>query len=164
MKYFFDNKNRVGSLFILLFSLIYLNLALELPTDPIASDEHFTSKTLPVALAVLTILCCLFKLMLPVDDTNHESISEEVEGYHWKPSILLMIITLIYTLSFDLLGFIVATIALLFLGFTVLKEDNWKTSIIVATCLTMFIWAVLTQLFGLHLSAGDLYYSLMGVA
>jgi len=162
MKYFIDNKSRVGSLFILLFSLVYLNLALDLPTDPIASDEHFTSKTLPIALAVLTIICCFIKLLLPVDESNHESIAKEVEGYHWKPSLLLMAITLVYTLSFDYLGFILATIALLFLGFTVLKEDNWKISIIVAAGLTMFIWVVLTQVFGLHLSAGDFYYSLVG--
>lgn len=162
MKYFIDNKSRVGSVIILLFSLIYLNLAVQLPTDPIAGDEYFSSKTLPIILAVLSIICCLIKIALPVDKENHESISEEVEGYAWKPSCFLMLITLVYTLSFDFLGFILATILLLTSGFMVLKEKSWKRALIVASAITITIWAILTQIFGLFLTAGNLYYQVLG--
>jgi len=162
MKHIIDNKGRVGSVFILLFSCVYLNLALQLATDPMAGDEYFTSKTLPITLAVLSIFCCILKMLLPVTEESHDSISEEVAGYAWWPTFLILVVTGLYTLSFDYLGFILATIGLLHGGFMVLKESNWKKSLLVASSITMTLWLILTQIFSLHLTAGNLYYSMMG--
>tara|TARA_R110001592_G_scaffold62711_3_gene191824 strand:+ start:5144 stop:5635 length:492 start_codon:yes stop_codon:yes gene_type:complete len=162
MKHFIDNKGRVGSLFMLIFSSVYLNLALQLNTDPMAGDEFFTSKTLPITLAVLAIVCCIVKILLPVTESTHDSICEEVEGYAWRPTVLLILVTGLYTLSFDYLGFILATIGLLHGGFIVLKEQSWLKSLSIASAITLSLWLILTQIFSLHLTAGNLYYSLMG--
>lgn len=162
MKHFVDNKGRVGSVFILFFSCVYLNLAFQLATDPIGGEDFFTSKTLPITLAVLSIICCVLKILLPVTEQSHDSISEEVSGYAWQPTFLLVLVTGLYTLSFDFLGFILATVLLLHGGFMVLKEPNWKKSIVIAMTITLSLWLILTQVFTLHLTAGNLYYSLVG--
>jgi putative tricarboxylic transport membrane protein len=163
MKGFIDNKGRVGAVLILIFSCVYLNLALQLVTDTMGGDNFFTSKTLPVSLAVLSIFCCIAKILLPATEEKHDSISEEIEGYAWKPTFWIVLITSIYTLSFNYLGFILATIMLLNVGFMVLGESNWKKSLLIAIAITMSLWLILTQIFALHLSAGNLYYSFVGV-
>ena len=162
MKNFIDNKGRVGAICILVFSCIYLNLALQLVTDSMTGDDFFTSRTLPVSLAVLSIICCIAKILLPVTEETHDSISKEVEGYAWKPTFSVVLITSIYTLSFNYLGFVLATIMLLHAGFMVLEEPNWKKSLLIAIAITMSLWLILTQIFSLHLSAGNLYYSFVG--
>jgi hypothetical protein len=162
MKHYIDNKGWVGSVFILFFSCVYLNLALQLATDPMGGDDFFTSKTLPTTLAVLSIICCILKILLPVTEENHDSISEEVNGYAWRPTLLLIFVTGLYTVSFDYLGFILATIGLLHGGFMVLKEQNWGKSLSIAAAISLSLWFVLTQVFSLHLTAGNLYYSLIG--
>lgn len=162
MKHFIDNKGRVGAVFILVFSCVYLNLALQLVTDSMTGDDFFTSRTLPVSLAVLSIFCCIAKILLPVTEETHDSISDEVEGYAWKPTFWVVLITSIYTLSFNYLGFVLATIMLLHAGFMVLGESNWKKSLLIAIAITMSLWLTLTQIFALHLPAGNLYYSFVG--
>ena len=47
-----DNKDRVGGLLLLAFSVAYLRYAWVLPVDPTAADEAFSAKTLPIGLAV----------------------------------------------------------------------------------------------------------------
>ena len=163
MKHFINSKGRVGAIFILVFSCVYLNLALQLATDTMGGDDFFTSKTLPVSLAFISIFCCIVKILLPVTEEIHDLISEEVKGYAWKPTFWIVLTTSIYTLSFNYLGFVLATIMLLHSGFMVLGESNWKKSLLIATTITMSLWLILTQVFVLHLSAGNLYYSLIGV-
>lgn len=162
MKHFFDNKGRVGAASMLVFAIVYLNIAMDLPTDPLATDEHFTSKTMPLALAWLMMISCVIKLLIPVNEENHESIKSEVDSYNWKPSIWLVVIMSVYSLCFDYLGFIVATTLLLLTGFVALGERNLAKGSAIGFILTFSIWAILTQLFGLHLNAGELYYSVIG--
>ena len=50
MMYLLNNKDRVGSLLILVFAIVYLKYALDLPLDPTAGDDSFNARTLPVGL------------------------------------------------------------------------------------------------------------------
>jgi len=159
-----DNRDRVGSILILLFSFFYLRFIFEIPFDPTAGDAFFTPRTLPTGLAVLTIVCAFFQLFLPVKTGEELSLRKAVEGFEWMPMISLLLLMLVYSLSFNFFGFAVATFLFLLGGFSILGERRLKVSISVAGGLTLFMWGVLTQLFDLYLDSGSLYRLVLGGA
>ncbi len=154
--YLIDNKNRVGSLLILLFSLSYLSEALELPVDLTAGGEFFTSRTLPVGLALASIAFALIQLLLPSAGTPEETITDSVEAFRWRPAVLLVLLMTVYAMSFQFLGFSLASALFLFLGFVVLGERRFLHAALLAVGMVVFLWALLTQVFGLYLDNGRL--------
>lgn len=159
-----DNKDRIGSLLLLAFSVAYLRYALVLPIDPTAGDLSFTSRTLPVGLSVSAILLCLVQIVLSAGKGGGERISDSVRDYRWMPVALLVLLMSAYALLFDVLGFIVASFIFLLLGFLILGERRILLSTSVAAALVLTLWLMLTQAFGLYLDSGDLFRSLAGPA
>lgn len=156
-----DNRDRVGALLLLVFSLFYLVYTYQIPLDPTAGDEFFTPRTLPKGLALPTILFSF--VQLAVAGTS-DSISGSVKGYRWKPMMLLLLLMLAYSLLFNFLGFLIATILFLFAGFLALGERRLWLCCAVAGGLSLFMWAVLTQMFDLYLDSGTLYRLVLGGA
>ena len=159
---FINNKDKVGSSFILLAALIYLNAAFDIPINRVLGDEVFTARTLPVGLAILTIIMCLIQIFLPASGSEDETISDAVAGFHWRPCLLLTGLMLIYSLTFKFLGFSLATFLFLFVGFSILKERRYLISAAISAGVALFMWVVLTQLFDIYLDAGSLYRLLAG--
>jgi putative tricarboxylic transport membrane protein len=156
MKYL-DNKDKVGSSFILLFSLVYLNASFEIPIHQVFSGEVFTARTLPKFLAVIAIAICLIQIFIPAKGVEEESISKAIAGFQWKPFLMLTISMLLYGLTFKFLGFSIATFLFLFVGFIILKEKRYLYSAAVSGAVVAFMWVVLTQLFDIYLDSGDIY-------
>lgn len=156
MKYL-DNKDKVGSSFILLFALVYLNASFEIPIHRVFSGEVFTARTLPIFLAVITIVICLIQIFIPAKDAGDESISKAIAGFQWRPCLLLTVSMLVYGLTFTFFGFSLATFLFLFVGFTILNEKRYLHSAAVSGGVVVFMWAVLTQMFDIFLDSGDLY-------
>jgi putative tricarboxylic transport membrane protein len=161
---FLDNKDRIGSLLVLAFSIAYLRYALVLPLDPTAGVESFTPRTLPIGLSVSAILFSLVQLSMSVGQGGGNRVSEAVRGFNWKPTLLLILVMGIYALTFDVLGFLIASFLFLLSGFLILGERRLLLSATVAASLVLLLWAILTQLFGLYLDAGDLYRLIAGPA
>ena len=157
-----DNKDRVGGLLLLAFSLAYLRYAWVLPLDPTAVDESFTPRTLPIGLAAVAILFSLIQLALSTRAENDARISAAVRGFKWKPMLLLVAVMAVYSLVFDVLGFAPSSFLFLLLGFLILGERRILLSAAVAAGLVLFLWLMLTQVFGLYLDPGDLYRLLLG--
>lgn len=158
---FLDNRDRIGALLLLVFSLFYLMHTHQIPLDPTARDEVFTPRTLPTGLAVATIVCCLLQIAV---SRKSGSISAAVVGYRWMPALLVTVLMLAYSLLFDFLGFLLATILFLFGGFLILGERNLWLSAAVAAGLSLFMWFVLTQVFELYLDNGSVIRALSGIA
>lgn len=158
-----NNKDRVGSLLLLVFSLVYLRYALELPLDPTADDESFSARTLPVGLSVAAIVFALVDFVLGARRDGDTRISEAVKGFNWVPALLLVLLMVVYSLVFDSVGFILASYLFLQLGFLILGERRYLLSAIVAAGLVLFLWLLLTQVFGLYLDSGDLYRFVVGL-
>ena len=151
-----DNKNRVGALLILLFALAYLRQALNIPMDAAGADEVFNAKTLPVGLAVAAIVMSIAQLVLPAAANDGQRISLTVRGFQWRPTLLLILLTVVYTLVFAILGFLIASVLFLLAGFFVLGERRVLRGLAVSSGLVGFLWMMLTQVFGLYLDSGAL--------
>lgn len=151
-----DNKDRAGSLLVLAFSTAYLRYALVLPLDPTASVESFTPRTLPVGLAIGAILFAFIQLFLSVRQGEENSVTASLRGFNWPPAMLLILAMVVYAAVFDVLGFLLASFLFLLSGFLILGERRILLGIAVAATLVLFLWATLTQLFGLYLDPGDL--------
>ena len=101
---FFDNRDRLGNLLLLTFSIVYLRYIFDIPLDSSTQDEVFTARTLPLGLAVLAIICSFFQLLSPSKD--QPKVSALFANLQWKSMFLLTILMLAYSVffSFNLYG------------------------------------------------------------
>ena len=157
-----DNKDRIGGLLLLVFSVAYLRHAWVLPLDPTATDDAFTARTLPIGLAVAAIVFSFLQLLLSARAKTGARISDAVRGYQWRPMLSLVAVMAVYSLVFDKLGFALSSFLFLLFGFVILGERRVWLSTTVALGLVLFLWVILTQVFGLYLDSGDLYRGLFG--
>jgi putative tricarboxylic transport membrane protein len=154
---FLNNKEKLGSACVLLFSLIYLKASFDIPINQIISVEIFSARTLPIFLAMMAIVICLILIFMPGGGPADETMADAVAGFQWKPCLLLTALMLLYGLTFNFFGFLVATFLFLFIGFSILGEKRYRYSATVAVSVAVFMWVVLTQMFDIFLDSGDLY-------
>jgi putative tricarboxylic transport membrane protein len=159
---FINDKNKVGSSLILLFSLIYLNAAFDIPLNQVLGGEIFTARTLPQCLSIVTIVVCLIQLSMSTGSTQTETISKAVSGFQWRPCVLLTLLMLFYGLSFNFLGFVIATFVFLLSGFIILGERRYLLCAGVSLALAIIIWGALTQVFDIYLDSGSLFRLVAG--
>ena len=160
----FDNKTRLGSLLLLLFAITYLKISFTIPIDTTFGDEIFTSRTLPFVLSITTIFCALIQLfVLPDSISASESFCGELKGSNWRHVLGLLLLMLLYSLSFQYLGFLLGGIGFLFAGFVLLGERRYLLAGVVSVSLVGGLWAALTQLFDLYLDSGELVRVMFGV-
>lgn len=156
-----DDKNRIGALLLLAFSLAYLRQALIIPLDPAAADVVFTAKTLPIGLAAATILLSFVRIVAPTGPDAQACISDTIKGFRWRPMLLLTLLMAAYAMTFDWLGFLLGSTLFLLTGFLILGERRLFRSIAVSSGLVVLMWAMLTQVFDLYLDSGALFRAIL---
>ena len=149
-----DNKERLGSLLILLFAAAYLRQALELPVDSTTVDGAFTSRTLPIGLSTSAIVLSIVQFLFA---THGSRVSVSVADYDWRSAALLVLAMAVYALSFEFLGFVVSSVFFLLAGFAILGERNILRSGVIASVLVAVLWALFTKVFDLYLESGAIY-------
>ena len=147
---------------MLLFAVVYFNATTHIPEGRVIQGEVFTSRTLPSILAISTIILCLVQLFAPTKSADDVSLLKTVRRFQWRPFLHLMGLMLLYGFLFDYLGFILATALFLFFGFRVLGERRLVRSATIAAVMAFSFWALLTQLFEIHLDMGDLIRQVIG--
>ena len=157
MTKFFDNKDRVGAVLILAFSLFYLRSSMSIPVNSFDAEIGFTSKTLPIFLGSCALVISLLLLFISYLKSEGDSISEGVPGYDWKPVLALILLMATYVTLFSFLGFVLASALFLQSAFFLLGERRLFVSLSVSLGLVLFLWLLLTQVFGLYLDEGTLY-------
>jgi putative tricarboxylic transport membrane protein len=157
-----NNKDRIGGILLLAFSLVYLRYAFDLPVDETAGDESFSARTLPIGLSVSAIIFSLVQLINSVHGNEENSISAAIRGFRWKPMVLLTLLLVAYAQLFEILGFIASGFAFLMAGFLILGERRIVFSASVAGGLVFFLWLLLAKVFGLYLDSGDLFRAMTG--
>lgn len=154
-------REKLGALIMLLFSISYGLLAFKIPLSFIAQDEFFTSRTMPYALAIMGSILALMILIFPtVDPAGKHSLKEETQGMDWKTAILLVVGMILYGLLIKWLGFIISSILFLLGGFYVLGERRIKRMLLTAIPLVIFLWFVMSNLLGVYIAPGELFYML----
>lgn len=159
---FLNNKDKVGSSFILLFSLVYLVAIFDIQVNQSLSYDVVSARTLPFCLAVIAIVVCLLQMFFAAKESAEESLSSAVQGFQWQPCLRLTGAMFVYGFSFEFLGFFIATFLFLLVGFAILKERRLPLAASVAGGVAFFMWFILTQVFGIYLDSGDVYRMIFG--
>lgn len=160
MMYFFDNKDRLGAFILLVFSLIYLRSSMDIPLDPFDLEVGFTSRSLPVFLSVSAIFISILLVFFSVYDSEAKPVSDELSHIGWRPMLALILLMAVYVTTFNYLGFVLASALFLQIAFMLLGERRLLLSVCVSLGLILFLWFILSQVFGLYLDSGTLYREL----
>jgi len=154
-------REKVGALIMLLFSIGYGLMATKIPLTPLSEGEMFTSRTMPYALAVIGSLLSLGIIVLPTTDTaGKKSLGEETAGMDWPTAILLVVLMIGYGLTMKWLGFILASIIFLLIGFRILGERRILLMVLTAVPLVFVLWGLMSMLLGVYIAPGDIFYQL----
>lgn len=160
MMYFFDNKDRLGAFILLVFSLIYLRSSMDIPLDPFDLEVGFTSRSLPIFLSVSAIFISILLVFFSVYDSEAKPVSDELSHIGWRPMLALILLMAVYVTTFNYLGFVLASALFLQIAFMLLGERRLLLSVCVSLGLILFLWFILSQVFGLYLDSGTLYREL----
>lgn len=160
MMYFFDNKDRLGAFILLVFSLIYLRSSMDIPLDPFDLEVGFTSRSLPIFLSVSAIFISILLVFFSVYDSEAKPVSDELSHSGWRPMLALILLMAVYVTTFNYLGFVLASALFLQIAFMLLGERRLLLSVCVSLGLILFLWFILSQVFGLYLDSGTLYREL----
>lgn len=160
MMHFFDHKDRLGAFILLVFSLIYLRSSLDIPLDPFDLEIGFTSRSLPIFLSVSAIFISILLVFFSFFDSSAKPVSDELSHIGWKPMLTLILLMAVYVTTFNYLGFVLASALFLQIAFMLLGERRLLLSVCVSLGLILFLWFILTQVFGLYLDSGTLYREL----
>ncbi len=154
-------REKVGALVILLFSLGYGMLATKIPLSFLSSQETFTARTMPYGLAVMGVLLSFAILILPtVDPNGKKSLADETAGMDWFTAILLVVAMFFFGLTMKWLGFILASITFLLIGFWILGERRKKLMFFTAVPLVLILWVIMSILLGVYIAPGEIFYQL----
>lgn len=154
-------REKIGALAILLFSISYGLLATRIQLTFLAQQEIFTARTMPYALAVMGVILSLAILILPtVDPAGKRSLGEETRGMEWPKAILLVVLMLVFGLTMKWLGFIIASIFFLLVGFWILGERRKPMMLLTAIPLVIVLWVIMSLLLGVYIAPGEIFYQL----
>lgn len=147
------SKNRLGALFFIVLSVVYGYYAADIRLYPGDELEPMTARTLPFVLAVLGFGLAVVLLVTGKADDG----PAQHEAMEWKPVISLMLLSILYGIGLDWLGFLISTIVFLIGGFWVLGERRLKVLLLASIPFVVFFWFGLTQLLDVYLAPGRLF-------
>jgi len=146
---------------IAIIGIIYLYEAFKMPFGQVnAPDRSF----MPVIYGFVLLGFCLVQILTEIfrpEGKKEKSILSEEEAVDGettgpKKPIILIISLLIYCIFFNKLGFIVATIPLVFVALRVMEYRSWKASLIVAIIVTLVTYFVFVEWLKVYFPAGIL--------
>ncbi|MEM7210247.1 MAG: tripartite tricarboxylate transporter TctB family protein [Pseudomonadota bacterium] len=148
------SKERVGALIFLLLSVIYGYYGGQIVLHPGDELEPMTARTLPYVLSGLGIF---LSIILFAKSGQSARVILSAEKYDWLPVVLLILLTLLYGLTLDWLGFLVSTTLFLMCGFWILGERRVRVLLQIAVPFVVIFWFGLTQLLDIYLAPGRLF-------
>ena len=154
-------KDKVGALVILILSMVYGAMALNIPEAPGIEDSGVTPSSLPMALSATGIIAALLILILPADrhiNGRETSFMAAFKGLDWRCAAFLFLLMAGYGLILKPLGFLISTMLFLCGGFWAMGEQRIRLMLSVSIGMTVGFWFILTQLLGIYLEPGVLYF------
>lgn len=159
-------KDKLGALFFFLFSISYGYYARQIPLYPGEEYDVFTSQTMPTLYAILAMFTSALALILSVIKDIKSAKSNEPTSKRrniqfdylgWSRCTALIGLMIFYGSTLEPFGFILSTITFLILGYLILGERRIKILFIASVPVVLVFWAIMTQLLGIYLSAGELW-------
>ena len=157
------NRDKVGALFFLMFSIAYGLLASQIPLTFIAERESFNARTMPYALGIIGTALSFLMLALPSEKTGEQAgLKAAFRGLDWTRVGLLVAMMIFYGLTLRLLGFVISSVIFLVGGFTILGERRLWLIFVGSVPLVLFIWYLMSRILGMYIAPGEIFY-MMGI-
>ena len=153
------NKEKVGALFLLIFSLGYGASAFRIPLIFLSQGETLNARTMPYALSITGVIISLLIIILPsMEKGEGTSARAALTGLNWKTVGLLIGLMIVYSVIMPWVGFVIASIIFLAAGFWVLGERNIKLIILASIPVVIVLWALLDKVLGMYIAPGEIFY------
>ncbi|WP_458701649.1 tripartite tricarboxylate transporter TctB family protein [Sulfurospirillum sp. 1307] len=159
-------KTRVGSVFFLLFSILYFYQSYNIHLLPGAHYDAMTARTFPFYLGILGICISILMFGLSFLESSEKDIFdfENLKTYDFKKGVYFILAMLLYGFTIRTLGFIISTIIFLIIGFKILEEKRWKIILLTSFGVSIVFWFLLTQVLGIYIEQGLIFDYLLGAA
>lgn len=157
-------KSRIGSLFFLVFSIIYLYQSYNIHLLPGSHYEAMTAKTFPHYLGIFGIVTSSIIFILSFIKASDDDLLdwENLKTFDFKKGFYFVLAMILYGFTIRTLGFIIATIIFLILGFKILETKSWKTILLTSFGVSIVFWFLLTQVLGIYIEQGLIFDYLIG--
>lgn len=158
------NKSQFGGLLFLALFISYGILASKIPLDFFSEQDSFNARSLPLAISVAGTLVSLLLILFSdrhKEDTSAEAVSHTATQLNWIPTLLLVVIMIMYGVVLDYLGFLLATTGFLIAGYLIMGERRPAILLLASLPLVAGFWLILSTL-GIYLSPGNLYFQVFG--
>ena len=148
------SKNRLGALVILVFSVGYGYLALDLPSIP-SFEDAIDPSSLPIALSIVGVVISMLIFLIPAESPS--IVTTALSAI--KPRNLcrvggLLALMIAYGTAMNPLGFLISTVFFLVTGFWIMGERKPKTILIISIVTAFLFWLSLTQFLDIYLDSG----------
>jgi putative tricarboxylic transport membrane protein len=157
-------KTRVGSLFFLAFSAIYFYQSFNIHLLPGSHYESMTARTFPFYLGIMGMVVAGMMLLFSYIKFDVDDLFdwERLKTFDFKKGIYFVVAMLFYGFTIRTLGFIIATIIFLIIGFRILEEKSWKIILFTSFGVSIVFWFLLTQILGVYIEQGMIFDYLLG--
>jgi len=147
-------KDTLIGLSSIILGLLYTYKTLGLPRASIGNP--MAPLYFPLSLGVLMILMGIIAILVEMSKkTNLEDkkeIKEEKDKSYVKLIVGTVIASIIYTVLFDKIGFIISTLLFLsFILFMVNGKDKWITNLLVSVLFSFSVWYIFEKLINISL-------------
>ena len=147
------NRDHIGGFIFLVLSVTYGYYAQRIPMLPGDEFEPFHAQTLPIALSYLGGVLGIAML---VTAKGGRGKTFDVAGMDFLLVVKLLANIVLFALAMEWIGFTLATILFLMIGYWLLGERKVKTLILASVPFAIGIWFVLTVLLDIYLAPGRL--------
>ncbi len=148
-------KNLIGSLFFLAFSIFYFISVFSIKKMPGGHFEVMTASTFPYYMGIAGIVISTLILIFSFFEKDREYLTiAYLKTLDFKTTAYFIGTMFFYGFTIRSLGFIIATIIFLTLGFLLLKEKNIKRIFIISICVSVGFYLLLNNVLGVYIEPG----------
>ncbi|KAB7884225.1 tripartite tricarboxylate transporter TctB family protein [Poseidonibacter ostreae] len=157
-------KNAIGSIFFLAFSSFYFFNVFSIKKMPGSQFEVMTASTFPFYLGLGGIIISSLILVLSFVKKDNDFLTlEYLRKLDFKTTFYFVLAMLFYGFTIRTLGFIIATIIFLTIGFLLLKEKNIKRILLISSGVSIGFYLLLNNVLGVYIDPGMVYEYFVGV-
>ncbi|MGB5867411.1 MAG: tripartite tricarboxylate transporter TctB family protein [Arcobacteraceae bacterium] len=157
-------KNSIGAIFFLAFSSFYFFNVFSIKKLPGSQFEVMTASTFPFYIGIAGVVVSLMILIFSLVNKDGERLTlSYLKKLDFKTTIYFIAAMLFYGFTIRTLGFILATIIFLVIGFLLLKEKNIKMILLISCGVSIGFYLLLNNVLGVYIDPGMLYEYFVGV-
>lgn len=156
-------KNSIGAIFFLVFSCFYFYNVFNIKKMPGSQFEVMTASTFPFYIGIAGIVISILILILSIVKKDEDILSlSYLKTLDFKTTALFILAMIFYGFTIRTLGFIIATIIFLGIGFLILKERNLKRIFLISVGVSVGFYLILNNLLGVYIDPGMIFDAIGG--